>query len=75
MRPVIYLVRERLIEGEPYRAALFGAFTSKKFALNLKKKILAEVPNIFHNVEIVAMNIGERREFGVHMTEREVKCQ
>lgn len=69
MRPTIYIVRERFIEGEPYRAAIFGVFNSKKFAVALRKKILAEVPAIFHNVEIVSMNLGYRHEFGVHMTE------
>ncbi len=62
------MVREKFVEGEKYRAALFGAFTSKKFALALKKKVLAEVPCIFTNVEIVGLNIGQRHEYGTAMT-------
>lgn len=69
MRPVIYIVREKFIadQAQGYRAAIFGAFTSKKFALVLKKKILAEVPCIFSEVEIVGLQIGQRHQWGVAM--------
>ncbi len=69
MRPVIQIVREKFIEGEPYKAALFGAFTSRKLAVALRKKIAAAVPVVFPNVEIVQLNLGHRHEDGLFMTE------
>lgn len=67
MRPVIWIVREGFTAGDSYRAALFGAFTSRKFAIAMKKKILAEVPCLFLNVEVIGLQIGQRHHGGVAM--------
>lgn len=60
----MFLVRERFVPGEPYRAQVFGVFNTRKFALVAKKVAEGGSQPACAVAEIVPLDLNWRYDSG-----------